>query len=81
MADDRVVYDNGRIHVECWAIESDALYPTFAAKAGLSGAEMIQLSADGLHRARTWHWFRHGALEKVTLLCERRVGSRAVARG
>jgi len=48
---------------------------------GLSVAEMIQLSADGLHRARKWHWYRRGALEKVTLVRERRVGSQAVARG
>jgi hypothetical protein len=34
--------------------------------------EMIQLSSDGLHRARTWHWFRAQALDRITLVRERR---------
>ncbi len=75
-ADDRVVFDNGRIHGECWAIEPDTLTLRFgfAAAPESSVAEMIQLSADGVHRARTWHWFRHGVLEKLTLVRERRAG-------
>lgn len=73
-ADDRVVFDNGRILGECWAIEADALYLQFGftAAPGSSVAEMIQLSADGMQRARTWHWSRGGVLEQVTLVRERR---------
>jgi len=33
---------------------------------------MIQLSQDGAHRARTWHWFRDEALWRITLVRERR---------
>jgi hypothetical protein len=72
--DDRVVFDNGRIQGECWAIGPETLYLKFgfAAAPGTSVAEMIQLSPDGQRRARTWHWFRQGVLEKVTLVRERR---------
>ncbi len=76
------MFNNGRIRGECWAIAPDTLYPWFgfAAMPESKVEEMIQLSADG-HRARTWHWFRHGALEKVTLVRERRVAKRTFAAG
>ncbi len=35
--------------------------------------EMIQLSADGVHRARTWHWFRDDRLFQRTLIAETRL--------
>jgi hypothetical protein len=34
--------------------------------------EMIQISQDGQHRARTWHWFRAQQLFQITLTEERR---------
>jgi hypothetical protein len=34
---------------------------------------MIHLSRDGRHRARTWHWYEHEALVKLTLVREARV--------
>lgn len=34
--------------------------------------EMIQISRDGLSRARTWHWFRDDRLFKITLTTEER---------
>jgi hypothetical protein len=34
---------------------------------------MIQLSDDGQHRARTWHWFKDGVLMKRTIITERKV--------
>jgi hypothetical protein len=34
---------------------------------------MIQLSPDGKHRARTWHWFRDHQLWRITLVREHRV--------
>jgi hypothetical protein len=72
---DRVAFDTGRITGACWKIDEDALYLTFAFSEQPSGriAEMIQLSADGRHRARTWHWFDSGALWRITLVRERRV--------
>jgi hypothetical protein len=80
---DRVVFDNGRIRGECWAITLDTLYLWFgfAAMPESHVTEMIQLAGGGGHRARTWHWFRDGALEKVTLVRERRVAERTVATG
>ncbi|MCM2311466.1 MAG: hypothetical protein NDI84_08685 [Steroidobacteraceae bacterium] len=82
-SDDRVVFDNGRIRGECWAIAPDTLYLWFgfAAMPESHVTEMIQLTAGGGHRARTWHWFRDGALEKVTLVRERRVAGRTLAGG
>ena len=73
-ADDRIVFDDGRIRGECWAIEDGTLYMWFAYAAAPASrvTEMIQLSGDGLHRARTWHWFEHEVLVKLTLVQERR---------
>lgn len=74
VADDRVVFDTGRIHRECWPIEPDTLCLRFwfAVMPESSVAEMIQRSADGVRRAGTRHRSRHRALEKVTLVNERR---------
>jgi hypothetical protein len=71
---DRVVFDTGRIRGECWRIDADALYLTFAFTEDPRGriAEMIQLSADGQHRARTWHWFQDEVLWRITLVRETR---------
>jgi len=35
--------------------------------------EMIQTAADGQQRGRTWLWYRNGALDRYTLIDERRV--------
>jgi hypothetical protein len=71
---DRVVFDTGRIRGECWKIDADAVYLTFGFTEDPSGriAEMIQLSRDGRHRARTWHWFRDEQLWRITLVNETR---------
>ena len=73
--DDRVVFEDGRIRGECWAIERDTLYMWFvyAKSPDHRITEMIQLSSDGAHRARTWHWFERERLVKLTLVDERRV--------
>ncbi len=66
--------DTGRMWGNARAIDADTLYLEF----GYSDtpdqriAEMIQLSADGMHRARTWHWLRSGKLERITLVREQR---------
>jgi hypothetical protein len=75
--EDRVVFDDGRIRGECWAIEPLTLYLWFAYldRPGARIAEMIQLSPDGAHRARTWHWFRDDALQQLTLVRERRTSA------
>ena len=41
---------------------------------GAHFVEVIILAEGGLRRARTWHWFRDGALFRRTLCDEARVG-------
>jgi hypothetical protein len=45
----------------------------FEADPTVTVCEMIQVSQDGQHRARTWHWFRDDVMFKVTLTKERRI--------
>lgn len=75
LSGDRIVFDDGRIHGACWAIDDDALYMKFGYRSdpAIAICEMFQLSADGQHRARTWHWLRAGVLERLTLVRERRI--------
>ena len=35
--------------------------------------EMIQISPDNNHRARTWHWFKNNQIYQRTLIQEERV--------
>ena len=74
MQGDSLRIDTGRMWGECHAIAPDALYIEFgySATPALRVAEMIQLSGDGRHRARTWHWLRSGQLERITLVREQR---------
>lgn len=69
-----IVFDNGRIAGRMWAVDERTLYLTFGftEQPGVEVCEMIQLSADGGSRARTWHWFRDEALFQITLVDERR---------
>lgn len=46
---------------------------TYADDPSIRVCEMIQVAADGMSRARTWHWFRDDILFKVTLTREHRV--------
>ncbi|MCP5328403.1 MAG: hypothetical protein R3E75_02665 [Steroidobacteraceae bacterium] len=74
MDGDRLVIDDGRIRGEVRAIEPQTLYMRFGFTADPSNqvTEMIQLSQDGQHRARTWHWLRNEQLWRITLVRERR---------
>jgi hypothetical protein len=71
--DDRLAFDNGRIRGECWAIEPSTLYMWYAysSQPGTRVCETLQLSADGAHRGRTWHWFEDEQLRRLTLVRER----------
>jgi Domain of unknown function (DUF3598), N-terminal len=73
-ADGRVWWDDGRIRGTLSALDATTLYLNFAYgdEAGRYICEMIQLSPDGAHRARTWHWFRAHRLERLTVVRERR---------
>ncbi|MCW5571043.1 MAG: DUF3598 family protein [Steroidobacteraceae bacterium] len=71
---DRLLIDDGRIRGAIWQIEPRTLYMrfSFTADPGNVVTEMIQLSPDGTHRARTWHWLRDGRLWRITLVREQR---------
>ncbi len=73
--DKRIWWDTERIHGSAWEIDDRTVVLTWTRK-DLPGEylyEMIQLSADGNHRGRTWHWFKDDQLYKRTLIKERRV--------
>ncbi len=72
--DKKLIWDYGRIKGELWAIDEATLYLwfTFTDQPDVRVYEMIQLSPDGRHRARTWHWLRQHALFQLTLVSERR---------
>lgn len=74
---EEIVFDNGRIAGRMRALDDRTLYLTFGftAQPGVEVCEMLQLSADGLSRARTWHWFRDERLFQITLVDERREGA------
>jgi hypothetical protein len=74
LQDDAIVFDNGRIAGRMWALDERTLYLTFryASEPEVEVCEMLQLSADGRSRARTWHWFRNERLFQLTLVDERR---------
>ena len=69
---ERLSWDNGRIAGAMHAIDEETLYLNFvfADAPDQKVCEMIQLSACGRHRARTWHWLRAGELERLTLVNE-----------
>ncbi|MCC5863317.1 MAG: hypothetical protein JJU27_02800 [Gammaproteobacteria bacterium] len=71
---DRVVFDDGRIAGALWPIDDVTLYLRFGYHGQEDGyiCEMLQLSPDGQHRARTWHWFEQHRLSRITLVNERR---------
>lgn len=71
---DRLLIDDGRVRGEIRAIEPQTLYMRFGytADPGNQVTEMIQLSRDGRHRARTWHWLRDEQLWRITLVREQR---------
>lgn len=77
----RLGWDDGRIHGELWQVDATTLYLAFGfhAEPGSRVCEMMQLSACGERRLRTWHWFRDGRPSRVTLVQERRVGAEAFA--
>jgi len=69
---DRLIWDDGRIAGELWAITPDTIYLHFSytAEPHIKICEMMQLSACGTHRARTWHWMNNEKLFKITLVKE-----------
>ncbi len=72
--EDRLLIDDARVRGAVWQVEPQTLYMRFSFTEQPSHqiAEMIQLSTDGRHRARTWHWFELEALWRITLVREQR---------
>lgn len=73
--DEKIWFDTERIVGYAWEVDALTMILTWRYKQDPDNYlyEMIQLSPDGLHRARTWHWFELGELVKRTLIKERRL--------
>lgn len=73
--DGKIWWDTDRIVGNCWEADDQTILLKWVRK-DLANAylyEMIQLSADGNERARTWHWFENDELFKRTCIKEKRV--------
>ena len=73
--DGRIWWDNELITGSAWEVDARTVLLTWTRKEmpGTYLYEMIQLSADNQHRARTWHWFSEDQLTKRTIIKERRL--------
>ncbi|MCS6805843.1 MAG: DUF3598 family protein [Acidobacteriota bacterium] len=73
--DGKIWFDTERIKGYAWEADENTILLTWVYKTDPENYlyEMIQLSPDGNHRARTWHWFKDGELVKRTLIKEVRV--------
>jgi hypothetical protein len=73
--DGQIFWDTDRIVGRAWEIDPKTVVLTWTRKGepGTYLYEMIQLSDDGNHRGRTWHWFENDQLVKRTCIKERRV--------
>lgn len=72
---DRLWWDTDRFSGFGWATHDNIVMLTLDRKdnPGESFSEMIQIASDGIHRFRTWQWFRNGRPFQRTLCDERRV--------
>jgi hypothetical protein len=73
--DGQIFWDTERIVGRAWEIDPKTVVLTWTRKGepGTYLYEMIQLSDDGRHRGRTWHWFENDQLVKRTCIKETRV--------
>jgi hypothetical protein len=73
--DGKIWFDTERIKGYAWEVDDKTILLTWVYNTDPDNYlyEMIQLSPDGNHRARTWHWFNNGELFKRTLIKEERV--------
>jgi hypothetical protein len=71
--DGRLWFD-GELVGSLWEVDEFTAYLRFRFRddPGVEVCEMLQLTPDGQHRARTWHWFRDKKLFQITLTDERR---------
>ena len=70
-----VVELSGPLTGRMWELDDRTIYLNFAFadEPEVDVCEMIQLAANDIDRARTWHWFRKGRLFQLTLVDERRL--------
>ncbi len=73
--DKRIWWDTDRIEGSAWEVDERTVMLTWVRKGepGTYLYEMIQISEDGAHRGRTWHWFENDQLVKRTCIKERRI--------
>ena len=68
-------FDSDRIQGKAWEIDDSTVILWFSYKTapGMYLYEMIQISPDNNHRARTWHWFTNDQIYQRTLIQEERL--------
>ncbi|BAB76712.1 DUF3598 family protein [Anabaena sp. FACHB-709] len=68
-------FDSDRIQGKAWEIDDSTVILWFSYKTapGMYLYEMIQISPDNNHRARTWHWFKNDQIYQRTLIQEERL--------
>lgn len=68
-------FDSDRILGKAWEIDDSTVILWFSYKAAptMYLYEMIQISPDNNHRARTWHWFKDHQIYQRTLIQEKRI--------
>ncbi|WP_066425311.1 DUF3598 family protein [Anabaena sp. 4-3] len=68
-------FDTERIQGKAWEIDDSTVILWFAYKTvpEMYLYEMIQISPDNNHRARTWHWFKNHQIYQRTLIKEERL--------
>jgi hypothetical protein len=73
--DKQIFWDTDRILGRAWEIDARTVMLTWTRKGEPQTYlyEMIQISADGHDRGRTWHWFENDVLVKRTCIKEKRV--------
>jgi len=73
---DTVWFDTPTFHGKSWETHDGLILLNLVRKdePGANFFEIICMGEDGQSRARTWHWFRDGALYRRTLCDEVRVG-------
>ncbi|YAF96769.1 MAG: DUF3598 family protein [Nodularia sp. CChRGM 3473] len=68
-------FDTERIQGKAWEVDDSTLILWFAYKTvpEMYLYEMILLSPDNNHRARTWHWFKNHQIYQRTIIQEERL--------
>ncbi|AFY36054.1 DUF3598 family protein [Calothrix sp. PCC 7507] len=73
--DQALWFDTERLKGKAWEIDDSTVILWFSYKTvpEMHLYEMIQISPDNNHRARTWHWFRNHQIYQRTLIQEERL--------